>query len=77
MKKQYLIIEHRSAAALQRAHDQIRQLRQQLEDLQQQYQHLEIRYGWEVMLNNELVDLCREKGVNFRPALDRSKRPGR
>ena len=34
------------------------------------YNHLEYQFRCESVINQELVDLCRENGVNFRPALN-------
>ena len=40
-------------------------------DLTAEVRKLEFWYRCESVINTELIDLCREKGVNFRPALMR------
>lgn len=74
MKRQYLVVELRKPEQLRAAEVENMQLRDQLAAMQQRFLDLEVRYGYEVHLNNELVDLCRSAGVSFRPALDRAKR---
>lgn len=70
MKKQYVIVEHRSSAALDALRTNLRKLDDDYRALLQRFKQLEIRYSEEVYLNSELIDLLKLHGISFRPALD-------
>lgn len=74
MKRQYLVVELRRPEQLRAAQQEIGRLRAELADLRQRYDDLQVRYGFEGHLNNELCDLCRAAGISFRPALERARR---
>lgn len=44
----------------------------QCESLTRQLHEVSLKYGQELFINSELIDLCREHGISFRPALDRA-----
>ena len=48
---------------------EVESLTARLEGLQTEYNRLEYRYRCEVIVNMELVDLCREHGVPIRPTM--------
>lgn len=50
--------------------EQVKALQGKLDDLQAQYNRVEYKYRCEVIVANELLDLCRANGINYRPALD-------
>jgi len=76
MDKQYLIVELVQPEKVAALREQVVGLEAQLEDWKRRYADLEMRFGFECYLNNELCDLCRESGVSFRPALERARREG-
>ena len=53
---------------------EVARLKEELTKLQTEYANLEVRYGYEVTVNGELVDLLREHKIKFRPALEAAKR---
>lgn len=61
---------------VQRYRAQVADLRAQVKALREQVRHLEWEYGMESHLNNELLDLLRDNGVEVREVL-RSRRRGR
>lgn len=65
------LIKHEQVIELE---NRINQLDGDLRDLKRRYSELEVKYGYECYLNNELCDLCRSAGVSFRPALERARR---
>lgn len=74
MDKQYLIVELRKPEELDELHKEIDSLRQQIERLKRELRACENKYGYEVMLNGELVDLLRAHHIPFRELLDKAKR---
>lgn len=70
----HLFIELQEASLVASLRDQLRESEIALKELQRRYTDLEVLYSREVLLNSELVDLCRAHGVNFRPALSHSYR---
>lgn len=74
MEPQYLVVELRRPEELIYLRKQLSDLRSELAEQKQKYRELETKFGYEVYLNDELCDLCREAGVSFRPALDRANR---
>ena len=56
--------------------DHVKELRARLDAseaarmaIQEKYNRLELMYGNEVHINNELVDLCKASGIRFRKGL--------
>lgn len=47
----------------------VARLEDQLEQLRQAYNRTEFLYRCEVMINTQLVDLCREHGIRLHPAM--------
>lgn len=43
-----------------------------LEKLKRDYRSLEVRFGYEITVNSELIDLCRANGIRYRSGLDMS-----
>lgn len=74
MEKQYLIVELVQPEKVAALREQVADLEAQLEAKERQYRDLEMRFGFECYLNNELCDLCRESGISFRPALEHARR---
>ena len=74
MKKQYIIVEHRTSAALNNLRDQLRDLQVSYDKLKKDFRQLEVRYGEEVHLNSELVDILKAHKISFREALAHSFR---
>lgn len=52
----------------------IQELRQKLQEKEQELVRLQISYGYETTVNNELCDLLRAHKISFRPALEAAKR---
>lgn len=74
MKKQYIILEHRSPAYELRLRDEIKTLRHSLEGLRRDLRFLEIKYGAEVQYNNSLCDLLRQNDIPFRSVFEHDVR---
>lgn len=75
MKRSYIIVEHRNPEYVKTLRVQLQEAHQKINNLSRELHALEIRYGYEVNLNNELVDLCRSHGVPFRETLDFKRHP--
>lgn len=74
MKKQYVIVEHRSNKALDRLRSDLRKSTDCYNDLLRKYEILERKYGEEVYFNSELIDLLRVNKIPYRSALDHKSR---
>lgn len=74
MKKQYIIVEHRTSSSLNNLRDQLRDLQSAHDKLKKDFRLLEVRYGQEVHLNNELIDILKSHKISFRDALSHSVR---
>lgn len=74
LKKHYLIVEHRSPSYELRLRQEIQALKCENEGLKRRIDDLTLLYGSEVQFNAALCDLCRERGVPFRPIFEHSKR---
>ena len=55
--------------------EELESIRAKLETLQLDYTALSVKYGYEVSVNCELIDLCRAHGIKYRSGLDISKWP--
>lgn len=53
---------------------EVARLKEELEKVRADYANLEVRYGYEVTINGELVDLLKEHKIKFRPALEAARR---
>lgn len=74
MEKQHIVVELVQPEVQREQQSKIEDLQSQLKALQARHNALEVQYGYEVTLNNELCDLCRSQGISFRPALEHAKR---
>lgn len=74
MKKQYVIVEHRSNRALDNLRNQSREIQSKYDKLLKDYHRLEMMYGEEVMLNGELVDILKMNQIPFRSSLSHNFR---
>lgn len=74
MKKQYHVVELRDSREFAKLKLECERLQIDLMRTKNQLQLLEQKYGYEVYLNNELVDLCKSHGVPFRRHLDHNER---
>lgn len=72
--KRHIVVELIQHELVNDLEKRINQLDGDLLDLKRRYSELEVKYGYECYLNNELCDLCRSAGVSFRPALERARR---
>ncbi len=50
--------------------EQVKTLQGRLDDLQARYNRVEYKYRCEVIVANELLDLCKAHGLNYRPVLN-------
>lgn len=73
--KHFLVIEHRFPDYEKRLRDQLNDAHAEIEKLKHEHHILEIKYGWEITLNNELIDLCNQYHVPYRDLLDFRKHP--
>lgn len=65
----YLIVEHRSEAAVARLKQIVVLQRQEIKTLSDRIQRLETRFGEEVFINGLLVDTLKAAGIPFRDSL--------
>ena len=68
--KHYIIVEHRNQAAYDAALREVARLKEELQRQKRAYFDLERRFGEEVVLNVELVDLLKLHHIQFRQLLD-------
>lgn len=54
--------------------EQIKELKEKLQEKEQELVRLQVSYGYETTINNELCDLLRSHKIPFRPALEAAKR---
>ena len=74
MKKQYVIVEHRNSQAFNNLKKRVNELELNNEHLKFRLNECEHKYGNEVMLNGELIDLLKQHNIPFRSALSHSYR---
>lgn len=74
MNTRRLIVELIHHETMQQLQTELDYTRAELKLLRRQHQDLERRYGYEVHLNSELCDLCRDNGIPYRPLLDNRNR---
>ena len=74
MKRQYVIVEHRQPGQVQALKAEISQLKAELKKQKKIYNDIVMKYGYEVYLNGELVDLLRASQIPFRATLEHAKR---
>lgn len=74
MKKHYVIVEHRTSSALNNLRDQNRALQSAYDKLKRDFRQLEVRFGEEVHLNSELIDILKAHKIPFRDSLSHSFR---
>lgn len=75
MKRLYLVVEHRQPDRLIRLQQEIAELQLRNDALHKSLSTLEQKYGYEVLLNSELIDLCKMYNVPFRKELEFKKFP--
>lgn len=71
---QHIVVELITHDLVKQLQEQNKDLLQQLDFFQKRFHDIELRYGYEVHLNNELCDLLRENGISFRALLDNRNR---
>lgn len=74
MRRQYIVIEHRIPELVKKLREELKDSRALIEKLKHDYRDLETRYGYEIYLNSELVDLLNAHSIPYREALDYKKR---
>lgn len=73
----YLVLEHRRPERETALMREVAQLRAEIETQRRAYHMLEDRFGVEVYLNAELVDLLKANGIRYRAQLDHREREKR
>ena len=63
-------IVHEEAAKVKGLRRELDKIRDELVEVRRRYQALEVKYGYEIHVNSELIDLCRLHGIKYRPGLD-------
>lgn len=76
MEKQYLVIELRKPEDFEKLEKEIESLHAEIERLRRDLRACEVKYGYEVTINSELIDLLKAHKISFRQVLDRGKRKG-
>lgn len=69
-RSDHIVVELLTHDLVKQLQQSNRQLLDELSALRSKYHSLELRFGYEVHLNNELCDLLREHGISFRQLLD-------
>lgn len=75
MKRLYLVVEHRQPERVIRLQSELSSLRSEIVSLKKMLSTLEQRFGYEVNLNAELIDLLNSYHVPYRDKLDFRKFP--
>lgn len=73
-KSSYIIVEHRQPELYKRLQRENESLRAVIAELKLSYSSLETKYGYEVYLNSELVDLLNAHDIPYRKFLDKRER---
>lgn len=73
-RKQYIIVEHRQPGQVQALKSEINNLKAELKRQKEINQDIVTKYGYEVYLNGELIDLLRTSQIPFRATLEHSRR---
>lgn len=69
-KKHFLVVELRNPAQIASLRSQISSLSAQAAALQRQLDTLERRFGYEVQLNAELIDILNDNNIPYRERLN-------
>ena len=77
IREHTVIVEHRQPEYVKHLQRQIFDLKSEVQRLKMELMTATNKYGYEVMLNGELVDLLRENHVPFRPLLSAEERARR
>lgn len=64
-----LFIEIQDSGAVQQLRKEVDELSQLLEVERRRYSQLEMKYADEIVINNELIDLCKHNKIAYREAL--------
>lgn len=75
MSKRHFIVELRQPALVVRLRNEVSRLHSEVESLTRRLSTLEQRFGYEVMLNSELIDLLNMNHISYREHLDFKKHP--
>ena len=72
----YLVIEHRRSEIEKKLIEELKRLRSEQAQLRRQYLQLEQRFGDEIRINAELIDLLKANGIRYRQIWDHRERKG-
>lgn len=67
----HVFLRYEETRLVQELRSQISALTAKVDELDRELKHTQFRYGCEVTLCNELIDLCRQYKVPYRKSLDR------
>ena len=77
IREHTVIVEHRQPEYVKHLQRKILTLTADVQRLKMDLLTVTNKYGYEVMLNDELIDLLRENQIPFRPLLSRKERERR
>ena len=69
----HIVLEHHFPESVNRLRELLKEKDQALSKLQMDYHSLERRFGYEVLLNGELIDILKANGISFREHLEYKK----
>lgn len=75
MRRLFLVCEHRFPEHEKLLREQIKSLEDENQRLRRDFSSLEHKFGYEVLLNGELVDILKAHDIDFRQHLDYRKHP--
>lgn len=67
----HLFVQHEDSVLVQELRSRCEELKSQLDRKEEEYRRLQFRYGCEVTLCTELLDLCKAYKVPYRSSIDR------
>lgn len=75
MKPVSIVVWHRFPESEKRLREQLKQSQYLFNQLKRDYHSLERIFGYEVLLNGELIDILNEHNISFRDRLEYRKHP--
>lgn len=69
----HIVLEHRFPETEKRLRELLKVREDEYSKLKQEYHALERRFGYEVLLNGELIDILKANGIAFREHLEYKK----
>ena len=75
MRPLSIVVWHRFPESEKRLREELKKSEERFNQLKREYHQLERKFGYEVLLNGELIDILKEHDISFRDRLDYRKHP--